>query len=121
MLKKTFLKNISILILIFLISCNTKTRENLIVGTWLPIAPAGINAPQMHIKFLANKIAVAERNGQKPSPSDSVIYEIKNEGKTLVTTEKSGRIDEVEIVKLTAKDLILFSKKNQDTIRLIRE
>lgn len=108
-------------IFICLISCNTASKENLIVGTWLPVDPSGINAPQMKIRFLSNKIAVAERKGQEPGPSDSVSYEIKNDGKTLVTTERSGRIDEMEILKLTNKELVLYPKKGQDTIKLLRE
>jgi hypothetical protein len=109
-----------ILLSFWTISCNNDSREKLIVGTWVIVSPGGDMAG-MKVKFLANKIGVAVRKDEVPGSGDSVTYEIKNEGKLLVTTERSGRIEEVEILELTRKDLTIVTKDRGDTIKLARE
>lgn len=111
----------SVFAFVFSSSCNSNSRENPIVGTWIPIRTDDRNAAGMSIRFLENNIGIAEFKGEQPQPGDTVTYEIKNEGKLLVTTEKSGRVEEMEIIELTNKNLILFSKMQRDTMKLTRK
>lgn len=104
-----------------IIACKSNSTQDKIVGTWIPVNTGGANGMDIKIKFLQNKVGVAERKGLKPSSSDSITYEIKNNGKLLVTTERSGKVEEIEIIKLDDKELLMHSKNAGDTFRLIRE
>ncbi len=110
-----------LLLSFFNVSCKSTSSKELIVGKWIPATSGKDDLPKMKVKFLANKTGVAEFEGQTPSPSDTVKYEIKNEGKTLVTTENSGRVEEMEILELNDKKLTLLSKERKDTLRFTRE
>ncbi len=106
---------------IIFIACNANDKRSLIIGTWTPLNPSAINAPEMHISFLTDGIGVAAEKGKEPASIDTISYTIKNNGELLVVKERSGNIEEMRIIELTDKALTLISRKRGDTIRLIRE
>lgn len=113
------------LIPIFLIACNSETKSNqkLILGSWIPQKHNEEKADQ-RIIFLENHIAINKTLNEQPEPSDSVTYKLSDDGKTLITTEKNGRVEEVKIFKLTEHEMVLLMKSNdnrEDTFRLTRE
>lgn len=117
-------KVLFIILLLFLVtsivSCKSSPQEK-IIGTWILLDPPDSRkSPKDRLKFLPNKIAVTVWAGSEPNPRDSVTYEIKNNGKTLVTTNNSGKIEELEIVELTDKNLKI-ARKNGNILNLVRE
>lgn len=122
MLPKSMLVLSAGLLLNAIVSCKTSTSsEKMIVGTWVPVSSQAVPETGMKIKFLENKIGIAEMDGQKAQARDSITYEIKNDGKLLVTRERSGKVQEVQIIKVDEKELVLFSKDMGDTIRMKRQ
>ena len=119
--KKNFYLAAGILLSACVISCGSASRDKLIIGTWSPVGPDGKADPALKIRFLENKIGVAERQGHPPGADDSITYEIKNEGKLLVTTERSGKVEEVEIIELNEKSLVFYGEKMGDTMKLVRQ
>lgn len=120
-MKKYYYALLSLFATSYFIACSSNAKDNLIVGTWIPVNPAAINSTEIKIKFLANHIGVAERKGKTPESRDSITYEIRNNGKILFTKENSGRTEEMDIVELSNKNLILLSKKTGDTLRMVRD
>lgn len=105
---------------IILISCNSK--EKMILGTWIPLGPDGKKSTEMKIQFLDNNKVVAHSSYDSGRTKDSISYEIKNEGKLLVTKDKTGRIDELVIIELSGKNLTMCLKSDgKDTIRFVKE
>lgn len=112
---------LSTLFVTAIVSCKSHTTQDKLVGTWIPVSSEAVNGTDIRVKFLANKIGVAERKGRKTEANDSITYEIKNDGKLLVTTEHAGKVEELEIIKLDDKELQLHSKNAGDTFKLVRE
>ena len=102
-----------------LISCTS--NESRIIGTWVPLGDSGQENPDLKIHFKKDHYIYAENIYDKEKSRDSISYEIKNDGKLLVTKEQSGKIDELVILELTDKNLVMHPKKdNKDTIRFVR-
>ncbi len=118
-MKKNHLPNLFCFFICLLISCNTQSNQKLIVGNWIPLIPEAKGDER--IIFLENNIAISTRLNKIPEPDDSAQYKISDDGKTITTTEKNGRIEELEIIKLSKTDLVLCRKGEKDTLRLKRE
>ena len=118
-MKKNQLSNLFCFLICILFSCNTQSNQKLIIGNWIPFIPEAKGDER--ILFLENNIAVSTRLNKVPESDDSIHYKISDDGKILTTTEKNGRIEELEIIKLSKTDLVLFRKSEKDTLRLKRE
>jgi hypothetical protein len=122
MLKKLTGVMMTALLSASIISCNSgSAKQNLIVGSWKPMDPAEAAASKLKLVFLENKTAIVQIEGRMPTASDSATYEIKNAGKILATKERSGKVEELQILELTDNKLVLVSKGRTDTMKLAKE
>lgn len=106
--------------IILLASCSS--NESKLIGTWVPLGPDGKKSDMMKITFLKGNKIVSTSSFDVKDAHDTVTYALKEDGKLLVTKEKSGREDELVIVSLTDKALTMCLKKdNRDTMRFVKE
>lgn len=120
MINKKSTAIMSLVIACCMMSCNNYPPKNLLAGTWKPMNPEEAMASKMTIQFLENKTAVIKIEGRAPRGEDSATYEIKNQGKMLSTKDKSGKVENVQILELTDKKLVILSAGKGDTMKLVR-
>lgn len=101
------------LLLVFIFSCKQKTPAELLQGSWkFDKTPEDVDARMIITKntmLYKNKIY-----------QDSASYTLSPDGKTITTSERNGNVDELEIIKLTADELVLTPRDKHDTLRLSR-
>lgn len=103
-----------------LYSCTS--NDSKILGTWVPIGPDGKPSDFMTIHFLPGNKIVSSSTYDVKKINDTVTYEIKDDGKLLVTKEKSGRTDELVIVELTSQKLSMYLKNDaRDTMQFEKQ
>ena len=114
---KTFIVLCTILLSVISCSNPTNTNSSLILGTWLPQK----NNEPVNEQMVFNKdntlFAQSVIDG---TPKTEVImeYEFSDDGKYLITKEKNGKKEEIEIIELTTTDLKLMRKNSLDTFHL---
>jgi|SRR5882757_10143884 len=117
-MKKIQLTGLPVVLIVLLFSC-TQSNQKLIVGRWIPTG-ADTKSDQ-RIVFFEDHTAVSLTLGKQPEARDSIQYKLTDDGKTLITTEKDGKVEELNIVNLSKTDLALMRKGHDDTFRLKRE
>jgi hypothetical protein len=70
----------------------------------------------MVISFIDRHTATITSTMESNSKTDTMEYKLSDNKKRLITTEKSGAVQDLEIIELTTTDLVLY--KAQDTLHL---
>ncbi|HAS46345.1 MAG TPA: hypothetical protein DCS93_38040 [Microscillaceae bacterium] len=74
---------------------------------------------QSYFHFKSDGTIEAKIPGGGPNP-DEMNWKLTNGGKTLVTTEKNGKVNKASIVELTNKKLIIEAEiENEGTQRMV--
>lgn len=115
------MKNILfILIITFLSFCNNNKIDNKIVGTWT-FQKDNKNVNEQ-IVFEKDKTFFSQTllNG-KIIKGYIMNYEIINNGKVLISTDDSGKTEEIEIIELTSSSLKMRRKNTKNTVELLKQ
>lgn len=108
-------KIVPAVLFILFFACNNADQPNskLILGTWnFENSPEHVQA-----KFIFDAHTLVYKTTMF---ADTVEYKFSADEKTLITTEKTGRVDEVSILKLSSSELVMLPKKENDTLLLER-
>jgi len=105
-----------ILFSVLVCSCKDGSRSKLLLGKWECNYPANLG---LDFIFLNDHVLVMKGSMGGKLEADTVNYKLVDNEKKFTTTDKNGLPGEFEIIKLSSKELIIFSIA--DTLHFIKE
>ena len=112
------MKKIAIFSLLsFLISCDSQSNSQQILGSWTLYVPE-VNF-SMNLKFLDRNTVVFKFKDSKKVKIDTIVYKFIDDDKKLIFTEKNGDIEKFEINQVSQTDLVLI--KTNDTLHFKKD
>jgi hypothetical protein len=107
-------KSLVFIACLFLFACTTKTKQEMLLGSWnFKGSPKNVNAQLV----ISKTTLTYKSNGF----ADSVHYVLSQDEKQLITTERNTNETRIDIIALTEQNLELHPTTSKDTIHLIRE
>ena len=104
----------------FIFSCNSSSKEDLMIGTWTFDKKENDNKK---VTFNKDKTCVSTTVDEGKTDTIATFqYNLINGGKTLITVDPTGdrKTDTVEIIELTAK-LLKIKTPTGDTVALKKD